>query len=98
MPLERRPGLVLILEAFGAGAVSVALLGGRDGYDLDGAAFLFAVRHRLAHAAGGMAPDGGRIEENGGRSQKGAPQAAVFVIPSDSWTPIFPRFRMMSRR
>jgi transposase len=67
--------------------------------DLDGPAFLSLVRHRLAHAAGDMASDGGWIEEKFClRTQKGAPQTFDFVIPSDSWTPIFPPFRTTLKR
>jgi transposase len=60
---------------------------------------LSAVGHRLAHAARDMASNGGRIgEKSAEETQKGAPQTADFVIPCDSWTPIFPLFRTTPTR
>src|SRR5580692_11649208 len=65
MPLERRPRPVPVLETIGAGPVPVAVAGRRNGNDLDGAAFLSVVGHRLANATGDMASGRGRIgEEN----------------------------------
>jgi hypothetical protein len=75
------------------------IVGRRNGDDLDGPAFLSAVGHRLAHAARDIASDGGRIgEKSAEETQKEAPQTADFVIPCDSWTPIFPLFRTTSMR
>ena len=56
-------GLCLFSKAIGARAIPVAIVGRRNGDDLDGPAFLSAVGHRLAHAARDMASDGGRIGE-----------------------------------
>jgi hypothetical protein len=76
--LERRPGLMPVLKAIVARAIPVAIVGCRNGDDLDGPAFLSAVGHRLAHAARDMASDGGRIgEKSAEEAQKGAPQRPI---------------------
>jgi hypothetical protein len=49
---------------------------------------LSAARHRLAHVGENLAEE----------TQKRAPQTADFLIPWDSWTPIFPLFRTTSMR
>lgn len=60
----------------------------RMSFDIDGAAFLSVVRHRLADAARDMLSDCGRIGENWRKNAIRAPQTVDFAIPCDSWPPI----------
>ncbi len=64
-------GLCLFSKRLERGRFLWPSLADGNGDDLDGAAFLSAFGHRLAHAAGDMASDGGWIEKSAEERKKG---------------------------